>query len=65
MDDPIWIWPSGGPAVFSTQSALLLLTVASQLQGATPIYLGFNIFVLLLYDLLSLHWGPSINIRMY
>ena len=21
--DPIWIWPIGGPAVFSTQSALL------------------------------------------
>ena len=28
MGDPIWIWPSGGPAVFSTPSALLWLTVA-------------------------------------
>ena len=23
MGDPIWIWPSGGPAVFLTQSTLL------------------------------------------
>ena len=31
IGDPNWIWPSGGPAVLSTLSALLQLPVASQL----------------------------------
>ena len=31
MGGSIWIWPSGGPAVFSTQPALLRLRVASKL----------------------------------
>ena len=66
MGDPIWIWPSGGPVVFSTQSALLRLTVASQLHGATPVYFGFNLCLFCCYTtLLSLHWSPSVNTRMF
>ena len=47
MGDPIWIWHSGGPAVFSTESALLRLTMTRQVYGATPVYIGFNLYLLL------------------
>ena len=40
MGDPIWIWHSGGPAVFATESALLRLTMTGQVYGATPVYIG-------------------------
>ena len=56
MGNTIWIWPSGDPAVFSTQSAVLRLTVASQLQWATPVYLGLTLFVAI---------RPSVNIKMF
>ena len=44
MGDPIWIWPSGGPAVFSMQPSFLRLTVANQLWGAAPAYLRFDLW---------------------
>ena len=66
MVDPIWMRPGCGLAVFSTQSALLRLTVAIQTYGANPVYIGFNSYVvLLLSGFLLLQWRPSINIRFF
>ena len=57
MGDPIRIWPSGGPALFSTQSALLRLTVASQLWGATLVYFQFNLYLFCCYSAPFLYSG--------
>ena len=54
MVDPIWIWPSGGLAVFSRQSAWLRLTVASQLYKGHPV---FNLYLFCCYTTLFLCTG--------
>ena len=45
------------PAVFPTQSALLWLTVASQLWGATSVFFGFDFYLFRYYTTLFLYIG--------
>ena len=49
IGDPIWIWPRSGPAEFSTQSALLWLSVLASCMEQTPVCLGFNLYLFCIY----------------
>ena len=57
----IWIWRSGGPAVFSTHN----LFCCRWLRLASPIcslFFSFSCISLFIWDFLSLQWSPNIYI---